>query len=849
MMICAAFSPAPPAAPPRPGVPACLKGLLWLAIPLALLLSASARSAEPAHSVPGDAAQQDAPMGIDLRIERLLGDLEHPNKRATKGQNPAVTAARRAALDRLGTVPTPAALALGRAAAKADPGNFALRLRLIDLLRRAGLAAEADASAAALIAETPATAGPDAERLAQARPRALLLRARIAYDQRDYPGAHTHLAALSTLAPPPELEQAAAELAAKITTKERELAQRAEFNRLRALPATEALPLVRAGAQADSANLDLRLLLMDVLADTGDIAEADTLARDFETDPLTAVEPGKRREALLKRARFALRQDHFAVARALAERAAAAPTDSPEEAARNAARIALLHERIAAREHALALRQEIERIGREPTPEALTAAAALRQREPASVDAAFHHAGLLRKSQAFTPAETIYREVLAGPGASDPQVAARAQRYLRDLQLRAEIFAIGQEPTATALAQAKALREREPDSIDAAFHHALLLRKERAFGEAEAIYRAVQAGPGATDPDIADRARLQLAELYLRANRVGDAATLVQNLDPLTSSQYVAERSGIINERIAARLQPDRLSGVVGVTAGHDSNAATRADLLDEDTGDFSVNKVGSPFQTLDVATQYRHVIDANGNVLAASANASHTFYTDDAVGDIDRSRFELRAGPIYALPSLDAAISGGLSYRYRLRDYDFARRSPGVFLNFDRYLGSRWRLRADSLVEYGTDLDPDRDGMGYQAGVQGRFDWTAHDTLSLSLRARHDDARVAFETRTAYGLGAAYRHQFAGSALPGTWFWDTALNFNRVDYDGANPRPDYLGKTRGDRHWQVDAGVGFDLGEQTQIALRASYLTRTSNIDRYDTDSLRVQLHVTRTY
>lgn len=796
------------------------------------------------ESVPTDTEES-----IDLRIERLVDDIERRDERAADAQRRALTQARRAVVERIGTQPTPAALAHGRAAAQADPGNFALRLRLIDLLRRGGFADEADADAAALIAEAPA-AGPDAERLAQMRPRALLLRARIAYDQRDYPRAHTHLTALSTLAPPPELKQVAAELAAKIATRERELAQRAELDRLRALPAAEALPLVRTGAQADPANLDLRLLLMDLLADSGDIAAADTLARDFDTDPLTAVAPGKRREALLKRARFALRQDDLAAARALAERAAAAPTDSPEDATRHAARIALLHERIAAREHTLAIRREIERIGPEPTPEALTAAAALHQREPASVDAAFHHAGLLRKAQAFAPAEAIYREILAGPGASDPQVAARAQRYLRDLQLRAEIFAIGQEPTATAFAQAKALREREPDSIDAAFHHALLLRKQRSFEQAEAIYNEVLAGPGATDPEVADRARLQLAELYLRANRVGDAATLVQHLDPLASSQYVVERSGIINERIAARLQPDRLSGVVGVTAGHDSNAATRADLLDEDTGDLSVNEVGSPFQTLDFSTQYRHVIDANGNVLAASANASHTFYTDDAVGDIDRSRFELRAGPIYALPSLDAAISGGLSYRYRLRDYDFARRSPGVFLNFDRYLGSRWRLRADSLVEYGTDTNPDRDGMGYQAGVQGRYAISNADQLSLRLNARHDDAEVAFETRTAYSLGTSYRRQFAADlALPGNWFWETGANFTRLDYDGANPRPEYRGKTRGDQRWQFDAGAGLDLSERSQIEVRASYLTRASNIDRYDTDSLRVQLNVTRTY
>lgn len=841
-------------APPRP-----LRPLLEAMVVLALMMgnaqgAAAQQGSEP--TTPTEAAtgtdfgEQPVDDGsIDLRIERLLDDFEHREERAAKAQRLALAAERRAALDRLGTVPTPEAFDYGRAAANADPGNFSLRLRLIDLLRRGGLPGEADARAAALIAEAP-VGGPGADAQALARLRALLHRVRIAYDQRDYPTARGRLADLAALAPPPELMQAATELAARITAQEHKLALRAEVDRLRALPPADALPLARAGVRDDPTKLDLRLLLMDLLADSGEPEEADALARAFATDPLTAAEPNKRQAALFKRAEFALQQNDFATARARLTQAAAGPTESPEQAARAAARTALLHERIAARERDLAISQEIEKIGQEPTPQALAAAAALYRREPGSVTAAFHYARLQRKAQAFAEAEAIYRQVLAGPGATDPEVAARAERYLTDLKLRAEIVAIGQEPTAKALAQIEALRQREPESVDAAFHHALLLRKQRSFEQAEAIYNEVLAGPGVTDPETADRARLNLADLFLRSNRVGDAATLVRSLNPLTSSQYVANRSEVIGERITERLRPNRLAGFVGITAGHDSNAATRADLLDEDTGDLSVDEVGSSFQTLDLYSQYQRVIDGNGNVLAASANASNTFYNDAEVGDIDRSSLDLRVGPIYALPGLDAAVGGGISYRYRLRDYHFARRSPGLFLSIDRYLSSRWRLRADSLFEYGTDTNPDRDGMGYQAGVQSRYALTPVDKLSLTLRARHDDADAEFETRTAYGMGAAYRHQFtATTALPRGWFWETAANFNRVDYEDANPRPEDLGKTRNDHHWQFDTTAGFDLSELSQIELRASYLDRTSNLDRYDTDSLRLQLNVTRTY
>lgn len=696
---------------------------------------------------------------VDLKIEGLIKEFETRDERLAREQRRALSAARRAALERLGTEPTPEALAYGREQMSTDPENFSLRLRMVDLLRLSGAADEADQLAAAIVSDPLTAQDPET------RQRALLKRVRLSIDRQDFETARQQLREAVALKPGSEIAAASRELESRIAEKEQDFIARAEVERLGTVPTPAALAYGREAAQRNPSNLRLRRRLVDLLGQV-EPDEADRYAEAYINDPLTAQDAAGRQRMMLKRAGFAIERGDFAAARRFIAEARAASPD-PELIARADE----LSQRADRREYELAIRSELDRIGTEPT-----------------------------------------REALAG---------------------------------------ALALYQREPQNADVAFRYADLLRKRRAYAAAEGVYRVVLAGPGATDPEIASRAQLGLANLYVGSGRYADASSLIADVGARGLTGSVADRALRLEERLAQRLQPNQFSGSVALGAGHDSNAATRADVLDDDfdeAPDTVFEESPSPQATLGLVGRYLRVIDANGNGIAVNGSLQQTSYTDDEVDDIDRSVLEASAGPVYALPRLQLVLSGGLGYRYRLRDYAFARRTASAFLRTDSHISQRLRLSTDWVVDRSDDADHDRDATGVEAGAQGRYTPTGADKLSLELMVRNENARENYETRLVYAIGASYRHDFTPTAL-GTPFTQLAVDFARWDYEAPSPFAIDEGDTREDENWQYDALAGLDWNDGWRAALRLSYLDRKSTLSRYDADSLRVLLTVTRSY
>lgn len=710
------------------------------------------------------AGAQSAPAGggepsVDLKIDQLIKEFETRDERLAREQRLALSASRRAALERLGTEPTPAALAYGRQQMRDDPQNFSLRLRMVDLLRLSGAAQEADEVAAALVSD-PLTASDK-----EVRQRALLKRVRLAIDRQDFATARAQLSQGIAIAPGSEVAQGARELEARIADKERDYIARSEVEKLGTEPTAEALDFGREAVRRNPSNLALRMKLIDLLA-LGSVDEADRHAAEFVSDPLTAADPVKRQRVLLKRAGFAIERGDFAAARSHLAASRSQSAD-PELLARADE----LAQRVDRREYQLAIRTELDRIGNEPTPEALAAALALYQREPQNADVAFRYADLLRKRRSYAAAEGVYRVVLAGPGAADPEIASRA--------------------------------------------------------------------------------KLGLANLYAGSGRLADASSMIAELGASGLSPSVADRAASIEERLAQRLQPNQVSGSAALGLGHDSNAATRTDVLDDDLDEVpeaTFEDSPSPLATLRLAGQYLRVIDGNGNVVAITGNLHQTSYTDDEVSGIDRTVLEAAVGPVYAFPKQQLVVSGGLGYRYRLRDYEYARRTASLFLRTDTYVSPRFRLRSEYIADTSSDVDRDRDGSAYQAGLQGRYAATERDKLTADVLGRHENAREEFESRLVYGLGASWRHDYAprSASRPFTEF---AVDFSRLEYQAPSPVLADAGQTRTDENWQYDAILGMDWSENWRTALRLSYLDRSSTLDRYDADSLRVLLTLTRNY
>lgn len=793
----------------------------------------------------GDAGESS----LDDQIEGVLDAIDLRERRAQSAlERDERNAAKNAAVTRLGTDPTPAALAYGRKAAKDDPSNFSLRLALIDLVNHADLYNEADQMAATLVAEKPLG---DRESLSQhkARQRALLKRVRMASDRADYAKARALLADLPKLKPSPELAKSALDVEARIADKQRRAALVAELEKLRSLPSDQALPLAQSSAAADPSKLEIRIFVADLLVEAGKFEQAEAELDRFIADPVTARDPGKRQSAQFKKARLAVKRNEFAEARRLVDGALTQPVVEPKQLERGVERAAELRQQIAEREQQYLLEQQVLAIGLEPTPKALAASAALYQQHPDSAAVAFHRARLLRNAMAFDDAEAIYNTLLAGPGSTDPELALRVQANLTDLHLRTAILAIGEVPTSTALAKAAALQAQYPESVDAAFFHAGLLRKARRFNEAETIYKTVLAGAGNTDTEVADRARLNLAQLYVGSNRIADASNLLQSFSSESSSPYVTGRIGDLGSRINQKLESDQVTGSFSVAAGYDTNAITRVDLLDQETGNVGLSKSSSPFQIIDLNAQYRHVIDDNGNFLAVNGSATHTVFNSDPGGGIDRTVFDLLAGPVYAVPAADMILSGGLSFRYRLRDYDFAREQPGVLLRIDKLVGNNFQMRSDLLYERTNDSFPGRDGNSYEARLQLRYLLSATGSVSALVRSRRDDTSIAYESRTTVAGNLSYRQEYPLADLPGTWFWAAGLTYTNLQFDAVNPRPDNLGRRREDNNLQVDANAGRDISENWTAGFRISYLGRDSTLPRNGADSVRFLFSLTCRY
>ncbi len=182
--------------------------------------------------------------------DRLRATPETPQK-ATRVADLEAAIARqeqRARLAEIAGMPASQAIAAARAEVAADPANFAARLLLGDLLRRAGKVEEATQIGEAIAASPEATDDADLQQ------RALMLLGRVAIDRGNLPAARDVLKRLGDTADTPQkalrvqdLQDRITKAAAKAADDARKAAERAENERIDAeLAAINALPLAEA---------------------------------------------------------------------------------------------------------------------------------------------------------------------------------------------------------------------------------------------------------------------------------------------------------------------------------------------------------------------------------------------------------------------------------------------------------------------------------------------------------------------------------------------------------------------------------------------------------------------------
>ena len=509
--------------------------------PIALAVGAMLPAALVLAAPPPADLPPDAP--VDLRIESLIDDIEHRDERAEKARRAAARAKREADVQRLGTVPTPEALAFGRTAAAADPGNYRLRLRLIDLLNAGGHHDEADQASAKLIAE------PETAENAVPRQRALVRRARIAYDRRDLDGARHWLGELASDDTTGRFSGDIEKIGERIGRAERRQVMHQAIDQLGTEATPEALAYGVTAAQQDPENFGLRTRLIGLMTRAGRYADADRLAAEFVADPLTQAVPYRRREMLLERARIAIAGNQPDVAQRFADQAMAVNVDVASQAAPadevavsaeadelgtalstpvdTAAQDPELEQRVQRRYRQVLILIQIARIGAAPTPTAIAASRSLLESNPDSADAAFHYAGLLRANRDYVQAESVYRSLRNSVASDDTDTLARIDGRLEDLRIAIALDRIGTVPSADAIANAQALRQAEPGNVEVALHYAGLLRANGQFDAAEGAYREVVAATPPEDTRTLARVEGRLAETRVASEiaRIGNEPT------------------------------------------------------------------------------------------------------------------------------------------------------------------------------------------------------------------------------------------------------------------------------------------------------------------------------------
>lgn len=695
---------------------------------------------------------------------------------------------REKAIDAVTSVTNQSAIEAAREESRRDPGNFALRLVLSDLLRRDRQFDEARSTVEALLSDPAASGNPDI------RQRAVLALGRIAVDQGQFEEANRRLEELRGTAETPQRERRVADLQSRIERQQARAAadrlsaeRRALVDEIAKLSPRQGVERARQAAEADPDNLPVRLLYGDLLRKAGRLAEARSVADSIVTAATGVEADDERQRAIVLLGRIEIDRGDFAAASAQVERLRA---ESPS--LRRDQRVADLLEDI-----------EYEQV---------------RARERAVAEA--------RKARERAEAEARKRE---------------------EERIAAAITAAEAKPEEEGLADLKALVEANPGQARIANAYARALARAWRWAEAEAVYRGMIGDPETASNEVLaanEAAALGLADLYLRTNNIARANRLLARLETAVG-QAAPPRLAELQSRIDEELTPNRMSGSLTLRAGYDSKVNT-ADNPEADIDDFLEDTKPSGFLTLDARARYERVVSDNGDRLRIQARFQQTPFF--SVEDVDRTSGELNGGFIYNVPGTRTRVETLAGLGARFLDYDTYQRTVYGQLNVETDFTARLDSRFALSVSGNDYEENDRDNVAVEGDARMRYRLTPADSIQVSFNARYESAREDFESRFSFGPTIVVRRDFSVADLPDFYVF-ASYNPSFTLYGGETETGAEAGRTREDLTHRLDFGIGREISPEWRVELNGSYVYRNSNFDGKDGSDAQVSVALTRSF
>lgn len=320
------------------------------------------------------------------------------------------------------------------------------------------------------------------------------------------------------------------------------------------------------------------------------------------------------------------------------------------------------------------------------------------------------------------------------------------------------------------------------------------------------------------------------------------------------------EKMGVGEASAPAADNGTKISGHFAIGGGFDTNPeATPNDnriglfipVLDRvEQIDLDLDRETSPIVQVSAGIEIETAPRGGLPAFVFELDGAATHYTE--ASDQDEADVSLRAGPKFDAGGFTVRPFAEVAHQWFDDDSYLTAFRGGVALR--RAMG-RTVLRAEAGLGWSeyhdTPSSPDRDDL---TGMTGFASVSLFRTLGEGLYGRVGvfadgrDARADFQRRLQVGgFGALYKEISPGAGLP-----DLTLAVGGraavIFYDGADPTfdPD---RTRRDGSFALFGRVSAALSEENSVDFTASYRSRLSRYDIYESDGVRVVARFVRRF
>ena len=353
------------------------------------------------------------------------------------------------------------------------------------------------------------------------------------------------------------------------------------------------------------------------------------------------------------------------------------------------------------------------------------------------------------------------------------------------------------------------------------------LQARGLYPQSGAAYRQLLASDPPVVPEVRDSARLGLARaLERQGDRTGalEQVALVR-ADP--ASPRLLERADSLLSDIQGGVPMNRLVGYVETGIAYETNVPTRVSAVEDDSDDqlgFPGNQRFEDWHgRIEARLQYRHQLSDDGDYLDLSAAGLRTFQFD--LTELDRSRVELRAGPVLASAGGSTEFLLGGEFDVEWRGSNFRSSEPGLYVGIRQRLGIRSSATATYTIGWHNDYVDQRDGVHHSVELALRHEASDADVLRAVVRGTREGAELDRyrNWRLRGGLSWTHRWPASGRIEP---FLELGGDAERVFYDGLTS-----GIERRDWRLRANAEAGVDIGRNWRASANYGFYDINSNV------------------